>query len=176
MKKNILLFIVLFLGFCNNTLYAQLARLYTTESELSSSLITQICQDHEGMIWIATENGLNKFDGNKMTSYFHHRGDAHSLSNNFVNTLFVDSQGHLFVGTHAGVQMYLPQTDNFTPTTINKETGKPFDQNVTAIVELPDGKLLASGYQIVQLHIEGDQLYETIYQNLENIKGIGRMR
>lgn len=41
------------------------------------------------MIWIATENGLNKFDGNKMTSYFHHRGDAHSLSNNFVNTLFV---------------------------------------------------------------------------------------
>ena len=176
MKKNILLFIVLFLGFCNNTLYAQLARLYTTESELSSSLITQICQDHEGMIWIATENGLNKFDGNKMTSYFHHRGDAHSLSNNFVNALFVDSQGHLFVGTHAGVQMYLPQTNNFTPTTINKETGKPFDQNVTAIVELPDGKLLASGYQIVQLHIEGDQLYETIYQNLENIKGIGRMR
>lgn len=39
MKKNILLFIVLFLGFCNNTLYAQLARLYTTESELSSSLL-----------------------------------------------------------------------------------------------------------------------------------------
>ena len=60
MKKNILLFIVLFLGFCNNTLYAQLARLYTTESELSSSLITQICQDHEGMIWIAIRKWIQQ--------------------------------------------------------------------------------------------------------------------
>ena len=42
-----------------------------TVYELSNSLINKIHQDHNGMIWIATEDGLNRYDGVKLTVYRH---------------------------------------------------------------------------------------------------------
>ena len=39
--------------------------------ELSSNLITRIIQDTYGYIWIATDYGLNKFDGLNFTPYLH---------------------------------------------------------------------------------------------------------
>ena len=67
------------------------------------------------MIWIATEDGLNRYDGAKFTIYKYQAGDKHSLAHNYVRTLAEDSKGHLFVGTYNGIQMYNPATDNFTP-------------------------------------------------------------
>ena len=43
-------------------------RLYGIEN-LSSSLITSICQDSCGYIWIGTDYGLNRFDGVYFTQY-----------------------------------------------------------------------------------------------------------
>ena len=42
---------------------AQTGKVYTTDMGLSSSLINQIFQDQQGFVWVATEYGLNKFDG-----------------------------------------------------------------------------------------------------------------
>ena len=36
---------------------------------LASNLVSPIVQDGEGFIWIATENGLQKYDGYNFTSY-----------------------------------------------------------------------------------------------------------
>lgn len=44
-------------------------RFYGTES-LSSNLVQAICQDSRGYIWIATEYGLNRFDGVYFTQYY----------------------------------------------------------------------------------------------------------
>ena len=43
--------------------YAQSGRLFNTDHQLSSNLATQVFQDNNGFIWIATRNGLNVFDG-----------------------------------------------------------------------------------------------------------------
>ncbi len=48
-----------------------ISKLFTTDKELSSSLINQIYQDRNGFIWIATEDGLNRYDGAKFTIYKH---------------------------------------------------------------------------------------------------------
>ena len=54
--------IVLLLCLVVLPLAAQTGKFYSTNNELSSSLINQIFQDKRGFIWIATEYGLNRFD------------------------------------------------------------------------------------------------------------------
>ena len=60
---NKILLIVLLLCLTVLSLTAQTGKFYSTNNELSSSLINQIFQDKRGFIWIATEYGLNRFDG-----------------------------------------------------------------------------------------------------------------
>ena len=42
---------------------AQWGKLYTADNQLSNSFVNQVFQDRDGMIWIATRNGLNSYDG-----------------------------------------------------------------------------------------------------------------
>ena len=112
MKDTLTLILLLFMPLLG---HGQSCRWFTTDRELSSSLINKIFQDRNGMIWIATEDGLNRYDGAKFTIYKHKAGDEHSLAHNYVRTLAEDSKGHLLIGTYNGIQMYNPATDNFTP-------------------------------------------------------------
>ena len=89
----------------------QFQQLLSSDKGLSSTLIGDIIQDHNGNLWIATENGLNKYNGVKLKNYFHKDDDPHSLNNNYVRSLFEDKDGNLYVGTYAGIQIYNPATD-----------------------------------------------------------------
>jgi len=42
---------------------------YTVEGGLVSNPVRRIYQDNKGFIWIATLEGLSKYDGNKFTNY-----------------------------------------------------------------------------------------------------------
>ena len=42
---------------------AQRGKLFNSDNQLSSNLATQVFQDSNGFIWIATRNGLNIYDG-----------------------------------------------------------------------------------------------------------------
>ncbi|MBQ4386337.1 MAG: helix-turn-helix domain-containing protein [Prevotella sp.] len=91
---------------------ADAGHLYTSD-KLSSGLITCICQDRHGFIWIGTEYGLNKFDGYRYTTYFHSRNDSTSIIDNEIATLFVDRDGRLWVGCSRGLVSYDYRHDNF---------------------------------------------------------------
>ena len=40
--------------------------MFMVDETLSSKRISDIYQDHDGFIWVSTDNGLNRFDGNKV--------------------------------------------------------------------------------------------------------------
>lgn len=92
---------------------AQTGKVYTTDMGLSSSLINQIFQDQQGFVWVATEYGLNKFDGLRFTNYRHVSADSSSIKNNYVRTLFEDSRCNLLVGCIDGLMKYDRETDTF---------------------------------------------------------------
>jgi signal transduction histidine kinase/CheY-like chemotaxis protein/ligand-binding sensor domain-containing protein/HPt (histidine-containing phosphotransfer) domain-containing protein len=71
----------------------------TTENGLSSNFTTSTLQDKEGFLWIATHNGLNKYDGYDFIRYTHSAEDSHSISSNQTNTLYEDGKGNLWIGT-----------------------------------------------------------------------------
>ncbi len=150
--------ILIFLGICLSLFcYGQSGKLFTADRELSSSLINKIYQDKKGIIWIATEDGLNRYDGAKFTIYKHVQGDDYSLSHNYVRTLFEDSKGRLFVGTYKGLQMYDPATDRFSLRAV-MENGQPFNSNVGMLLERRNGDLWVSGNILCTLTIKEDKL------------------
>ncbi|MPQ44229.1 sensor histidine kinase [Clostridium tarantellae] len=74
----------------------------SNKNTISSNNIRDIIGiDNE--IWIATNNGLNKFD--KVTKKFEHYKleDKNSIINNNVRTLFIDNEGILWIGTNEGL-------------------------------------------------------------------------
>ena len=105
-----------------STVVAERAQILTPDNGLSNSHITQIYQDSKGYIWIATENGLNKFDGYSFTVYSEQKNDSTSLKGNFVYSILEDSRGIFWVGTMSGLYQYDRKTDSFHPFRIESET------------------------------------------------------
>lgn len=94
-RKKIILFL-LFNGLIKLFAQQQLDVVhYTTSNGLSNSCIYGIYQDKKGFLWISTEFGLNKFDGNSFNSY--------DISNGFIENITLSCtdgpNNSLFVGT-----------------------------------------------------------------------------
>ncbi len=86
---------------------------YTTESGLSDDMVMDILQDQRGYIWIATTNGLNRFNGYDFTVFKYRPGQKYSISNNSVNDLYEDAAGRIWIATDEGLNMYDPLTEQF---------------------------------------------------------------
>jgi serine phosphatase RsbU (regulator of sigma subunit)/ligand-binding sensor domain-containing protein len=104
------IFIILILVNCQQFLVAQedygSLVTFTEKDGIPSNTINSILQDHLGYIWIATDNGLLKYDGYKF-----HRIDLNTIGesntyNPFIYSLFEDSEFNLWIGTIGGVVKY----------------------------------------------------------------------
>jgi signal transduction histidine kinase/ligand-binding sensor domain-containing protein len=85
------------------------------EEGLSQNAVLDILQDHQGYLWVATQDGLNRYDGYSFTVYKHDPDDENSLSLNSVLQLYEDDDGMIWIGTWGGGLNRLdPQTDNIT--------------------------------------------------------------
>ncbi|PRY55151.1 signal transduction histidine kinase [Arcticibacter pallidicorallinus] len=98
-------FCILFL-FILQGIYAQEKKInftsLTSKDGLSSNVVTAILKDRFGIMWFATEDGLNKYDGTSFTVYRHIAGDSSSLPTNEVVALHEDRSGTLWIGTNGG--------------------------------------------------------------------------
>ncbi|MBO9729726.1 MAG: response regulator [Chitinophaga sp.] len=74
----------------------------TAKDGLVSNGVNAIIKDHYGLMWFATDDGLNKFDGTHFTVYRHRQGDSSSLRANEVLALHEDNAGNLWIGTSGG--------------------------------------------------------------------------
>ncbi len=142
MKAQILFFFSIYCFLIGSTpvMKAQTGKFYSTDKELSNSLINAVYQDRKGFIWIATENGLNKFDGTRFSIYRHNATDSTSLKNNYVRTLFEDSRGNFWIGCINGLQRYDRATDNFHELFISRKDGRK-NPHITSIIERRNGDL-----------------------------------
>lgn len=85
-------------------------------NSISSLKIADITEGENGVLWIATRNGLNKYD--KKTKRFkefrHDINDPNSISGNNVSSVCIDSSGNVWVATWGnGLNLYDSLTNSF---------------------------------------------------------------
>lgn len=73
----------------------------TGDFPISADKIADMAEDDEGYIWIATQEGLNRFDKRTGTFmvYRHDPDNKTSISNNNVSSVCVDKNGNIWAGT-----------------------------------------------------------------------------
>ena len=96
-----------------NTVQLAPAEVIDTSDGLSNSIVYDIHKDSEGYLWMATDNGLNRYDGYNFKIFYHSETDAHSISSNTVRSIEEDSDGNLWIGTFNGLNRFDKKTEQF---------------------------------------------------------------
>lgn len=94
------------------------------EQGLSHGGTYAVLQDRRGFIWVATQDGLNRYDGHTVTVFRSQAEMTGSLGSSDTSTLLADRTGALWVGTWGGGLSRLdPTTEQFE--TFAKDPARP---------------------------------------------------
>ena len=133
--------------------------------KLTNSLVTQLCQDKYGYVWIASDFGLNRFDGYHFVNYYYSSRDSLSIPHNLVRSLLCTKDGQMFIGTGKGLARYDYTTDKFQRFRFPGD----IQPRVNSLAEMPSGNLLVctAGYGVYVLNRRDMKLSEEkSYSNL----------
>lgn len=112
--KQLTLLILLTLLLLITPLHAQTGRYFNGDNQLSTSMVTHTFQDDKGKIWIATNNGLNTFDGYQFRIY--NKGQV-GLASNIINGFAQTPDGTLYIALDNALQ-YVSR-GRFLPVTLD---------------------------------------------------------
>lgn len=87
-------------------------RYYSVEDGLSSRFLTNVVQDDQGFIWIGSDFGVNRFDGQTFKKFNSNNSNLRANSRSY---LFKDSNGKIWVNNERGqVDIIDPKTERIT--------------------------------------------------------------
>ena len=102
-SKGIALLLCLFLSLCltASKLAAQERVLpveyYSVNDGLSDRLITDILQTDQGLVWLGTPNGLNRFDGYEFIVFNNHPNNNRQIADSNIRRLKLDKKGNIVI-------------------------------------------------------------------------------
>src|SRR5690606_42021785 len=92
MNAKITLLIFLFLpltirGWCQNMSEKYLFKSLEVDLGLSNSNVLSIFRDSDGFMWFGTANGLNRFDGTELKTFYSDDRESPAISNNYITKI-----------------------------------------------------------------------------------------
>ena len=86
----------------------------TMRDGLSMSTINSILQDSQGYVWLATEAGLNRYDGYSVRQFRRERGNEQGLASDYIWSIAEDAHGDIWLATDSGgVARWERRTEKF---------------------------------------------------------------
>ena len=96
---SVITIIIILIGLLNPLSAQQhIFKNYTVNDGLVANYIHRIYQDSKGFLWIATWEGLSKYDGYQFTNY----NTGNGLSHNTINDFYESKDGKLYIATNGG--------------------------------------------------------------------------
>jgi PAS domain S-box-containing protein len=142
---------------------------YNTENGLSNGKIHQITQDKQGFIWIATENGLTRFDGKQSKRFFNNGAEIepYGITHNNVFSVVPAVDYGVWVGTMSGLNKYQHTSGKFSHYFFYTPEGKSYVKPVWQIVAKSSGYcFLRSDSKEIYLYTpNNDTLKAIVYKN-----------
>lgn len=119
---------------------------YSIRDGLPNNHVRWITQDKTGFLWIATWDGLVRFDGAEFKVYQHNPNDPTTVSFFDIIKVCVDSSNRVWIFAGGILCRYMQRYDHFV--TYGQEKFQPYDsvggrKYFTDIMIGPDGNLLA---------------------------------
>ncbi|MDO8928877.1 MAG: two-component regulator propeller domain-containing protein, partial [Bacteroidota bacterium] len=137
---------------------------------ISCERITDILEDAEKNIWVATEDGLNLYvpaDGS-FVSFKNIPSDNSSISGNYINCIYSDKQHNVWFGIEngkEGLNKWNPQSKTFTRYQITGSKDSILANSVTGIVQDKNGNIWVAGWEDGLFRFEPDKSKFTNYKD-----------
>ena len=100
MKRHILFILTLLLFFYAKSQPNCIFTHYSSENGLSQNSIMSMVQDHNGVLWFSTWDGINRFNGYDFKVYKARQGNKITMTNNRVDLLEVDPYNYIWLQTY----------------------------------------------------------------------------
>ncbi len=113
---------------------------YGTSDGISVGKVRKVFQDSKGFIWLATEDGLNRFDGYNFEVFRNNQNDSTSISSNKIWDITEDNQNRLWIATGYGLNSYNLITGKFT-SYIKDSANKLSDNEIRSLYVCQDSIL-----------------------------------
>jgi ligand-binding sensor domain-containing protein len=118
-------------------------QIVSVEKNFGKSSILTMMEDHQGIIWAATQLGLLRFDGIQTTTYMPEKDNPNSISNEYVYDLFEDNYHFIWIATRNGLTRIDPSRKIFTRYKNNtKDPGSIPNNRIFGIVPDSDSTFL----------------------------------
>lgn len=133
----------------------------STENGLSQGHINALLKDSRGLLWEATQDGINRFDAYEFRHFKHDPSRKNSLAANYVWCLLETSDGKIWAGTFGkGISVFDPvreQFNSFNPVPLNDSTTAP--NSIRTLCEFPKGKVwIGTDLGLWTYNLESNQL------------------
>ena len=130
---------------------AQTGKLFDADKQLSSSFTSQVYLDHDGFIWVATRNGLNRYDGYQFHIIKKEQEGERGMASNYVNCITQDQSGLFYLGMYGALQTY--DGTRFRDIEVKDLEGHVVTCYVTCFLQRSNGEILAgtSGHGLLQI-------------------------
>ncbi len=144
-----------------NTLDAQHSKQYSFKrfsvmNGLSANSVQRVVQDRDGYIWIATTNGLQRYDGNSFITFKSRSNDPTTIPSNHITLLYVDKKGHLWLmGDNQKFGIFDTKKLTFREVPVDNQKGIIY--LVQGFQELPTGELVLLKHDGVWLKYDAAQ-------------------
>lgn len=118
---------------------------------LMSNYVTDIAQDRRGILWIASEAGLHRFDGHSFTRY---SNDIPGMAGNTLTSIRYDKEkDRLWIGTKSGLSCLDLLTGSFIDPALPKEA---LTYNISDITPASDGGVWIVNHYTTITHVGSD--------------------
>ncbi len=107
---------------------------------LKNNIVFSFLKDKHDILWVGTQNGLNRFDGSHFYT-FKKKKDQNSIPNNTIHCLCEDNRGNIWGGTGNGIFVYSPVKNEFQTYYAPKEA---YDNSISNIQCDKNGDIYAS--------------------------------
>lgn len=89
-------------------------RVYDDSNGLSHNHVTRVLQDSNGFIWVATWNGLNRFNGVEFDTFKVEPGDGNNVTNDRIRDFYMDKDGTFLCLVHESIYRFDTRTCRFS--------------------------------------------------------------
>ncbi|HWX36941.1 MAG TPA: two-component regulator propeller domain-containing protein [Steroidobacteraceae bacterium] len=115
-----------------------------TGSEIWQTRVSQIVQDDQGFIWLGTQYGLLRYDGYAFKAFTPDPARPGSISGVFIESLFKDRSGSIWVGSDQRLDRFDPSTETFKHFPLGTTSRSSIGVSVAHISEDAEGILWLS--------------------------------